>query len=372
MANAEGIRPAKHEIKRQLERMLAHPLFKAREIQSNIFAYLVKSALDGNKKVDELALFQEFYSVEQYKTEGSHVRTTVNYIRGLLKQYYAQDDMDDPVIITLPTSERFPLPGGKYKVLKRPPGEAYTPEFRYNPRSAIAREFAIAHHLLRGSASQIGEALKRFGTLFHLDPNHPDVVLGMTEAFGSQLLLGVYDEDVREGFVAAGLGCIASLSPAANPDWRVHNVRGLLHTAAGKLEEASKEFDIALVLDRQGTVSRGWYAHFLFLTGQEEEAVRLMSLLAEENADDSQPQAAHGVFLFTAKRYDEAERALAQALMLDRNYALAHWGIALVYDATGRTEQAMEHAQRLEALVEPSEYEGMKRRLNPEPPARQR
>ena len=74
--------------------------------------------------------------------------------------------------------------------------------------------------------------------------------------------------------------------------------------------------------------------------------------------------ALHGVYLCKAGHYEEAERAFAQALELDRNCWPAHYGITQLYLSTGRQEQAAEHSKRLEALVEPAEYEDMMRRLN--------
>ena len=104
-------------------------------------------------------------------------------------------------------------------------------------------------------------------------------------------------------------------------------VRGLLHTCANNLDAARKEFDIALTLDRQSTVSRGWYVHFLFVTGEQEEALRLLQLKAAENAGDPKTSLpSYGIHLWKANRFEEAERTLRHAIGLDRNYWPAHWG----------------------------------------------
>ena len=371
MPDALGTTPTRDEIERQLERMLAHPMFMAQEQRAKIFTYLVKNALRG-KKVDELGLFRRFYSVEQWQNHSTKVRTTVSHIRTeLLAKYYAEEGKDDPVIITLPAPERTQLPNGKYKIVKLPPGEAYRPAFAYNPRSSIAKEFAVANYLLRGGPLQIKESFWRLHALADSNNNHPDAVLGFAEALGSQLLLGAFPEE-RQKFIADTLQLVSTLDAKTADEWRMHMVRGLLHTCAGEYEKAGKEFESALNLNRHGTISRGPYMNFLFATGRHEEALRLFALVVEEQASSPHVHALHGIFLCTAGHYEEAERALSQALALDRNCWPAHYGLAQLYAATGKQEKAQEHSMRLEALVEPAEYEDMMRRLNESRSARTR
>ena len=190
MPTADAI-PMRHEVERQLDRMLAHPLFQARAKQASVFEYLVRSALDG-REVNEMILFTEFFKDKLREDEDtSHVRTTVSYIRrDLLEKYYAEDGSDDPVIIALPAPERIPLPGGKYNIVKLPPGTAYRPQFRYNPRSEIARDFALANHLAMGGPSEIEQSLWRFDAILKREPGHPDAVLGFVEVLGLNSCLG--------------------------------------------------------------------------------------------------------------------------------------------------------------------------------------
>lgn len=128
----------------------------------------------------------------------------------------------------------------------------------------------------------------------------------------------------------------------------------------------------ARALDRQATIGWGWYTNFLFRIGREEEAVRLQGLFAEEKAGNAEAQAMHGIYLTTAKRYEEAERAFAQSLTLDRNCWPAHYGMTQLYLATGKQRKAEEHLKRLKALVEPEEYKDLKNRLGIKPPGPER
>ena len=362
----------RHEVERQLDRMLAHPLFQARAKQASVFEYLVRSALDG-REVNEMILFTEFFKDKlREDEETSHVRTTVSYIRrDLLEEYYAEDGSDDPVIIALPAPERIPLPGGKYRIVKLPPGTAYRPQFHYNPRSEIARDFALANHLAMGGPSEIEQSLWRFDAILKRVPNHPDAVLGFVEALGGQLLFGIYtDESVRTAFIAAGLEMIARLDPTTANYWRSHMVRGLLHICANDFDAARKEFDIALTLDRRSTISRGSYVYFLFMAGEQEEALKLLQLKAAEDVGDPKTLAIYGIHLCKANRFEEAERALRHALGLDRNYWPAHWGIVLLCISTRRPKTAQAHAQLLETLLEREDYELLMRNVDLKPEKR--
>jgi tetratricopeptide (TPR) repeat protein len=367
MANAEGVNPSRHEVELQLERMLAHPLFRAKDLQGRIFIFLVRSALN-RRRVTELTVFGRFYKNERFADGSNKARVNVNFLRRLLDQYYAGDGKNDPVIIALPAPERSSKRKKNYKIVKRPAGEAYRPDFSYNPRAPIAKQFAIANYLLGGSPSQVEQSLWKLDALIKAEPDHPEAVMRFIEGVAAQLLLGnVYPEDIRPHFVAGSLLWIAKLKGA--DAWHVHNMRGLLHLSAGDLEKAKKEFAAALKLDRQSTIARGWYTHFLLRTGKEQEAVKLVGLAAEELASNAQAQAVYGLYLLKAGQLKDAERAFAQSLALDRNCWPAHYGLTQLYLAMGNQEKAVEHAKRLETLVEPAEYQIILSRLIPPNPS---
>jgi len=229
--------------------------------------------------------------------------------------------------------------------------------------SATAKEFAVASHLLRGGPAQIEQGLWQLNPLFNDNPDHPEVALSTAEAVGAQLLLGVYPKDIQKSMIANGLEWIDRIAPKVPGYWRVPMVRALLQYCDGSLDEAGKEFDKALALDRQSTISRGWYTQYLFAIGRQEEGLRHVRLTAGDSVDNAQIQALHGVYLCKAGRFEEAQRALAQSLTLDRNCWAAHWGSALLNVSTGDQERAMEHVKRFQELVEPEEYQNIIRML---------
>ncbi len=112
MANAEGVHPTRQEIERQLERMLAHPLFAVREKQAEVFEFLVRSALDG-KKIDQKDIQECCFPDPPYDPGVSHARTNVNALRKTVPEYYAGDGKDDPVLIELPDPQENKTASGK-------------------------------------------------------------------------------------------------------------------------------------------------------------------------------------------------------------------------------------------------------------------
>lgn len=364
MANAEGITPSRHEVERQLERMLSDPLFLARPKQAAIFEYLVRRALDG-AEISEKIIFTEFFTDKRYAESTTNVRTTVSHIRKLLAEYHEGDGQYDPILIALPAPERTAPRKKNYKLIRRPDGKAYTPSFAYNPASWMARELTVAYHLLRGSPAQVDQAIDQLSVAFRTDPDHPEHTLGTAEGWAVKLLSG-----------AAGgpdwtliIGPLASLDwveKEMGPSWRTHYVRALFHFFVEDRKAAAIEFEKALKLDRQATITRGGYVEFLFRTGREEQALHLLEIEADEHAGDANVHANYAVHLARMRRYEDAERAFAKSLLLEPSCWVAHLGLWEMYLAQGKPEQAAKHARILETLLAPDEFELLKRKLTAE------
>jgi len=359
---ADSVQPSRAEIERQLEWMLSHPLFQVREKQAEVLAHIVRSVLAG-ETITETHIQQEVFPDPPYDPEVSNVRTNINSLRKTLRNdYYAGDGESDPVIIALPDPTEHKTPSGK--LIKLKPGEAYTPTFSYNPRAPIAKQFALAHYFMHGGLPEIERSLKHIAAIQKAEPDHPEAALSFAEAAGCQLLLLGTSEEEGRGVLINGLLALIELRVPAGTDlWRTHNIRGFLFTVNGQFEQAGSEFEKALALDRAATINRGWYAVFLHLTGRELEALQLLEMLADEGVTNAGVKALYGVYLCRAGKYTEAERLFSQALVLDRNSWPAHYGMVLLCIETGRKDLGIDHAKRLQALVEPGEFERMMERL---------
>jgi len=375
MANAQGMKPSRPEIERQLDRLLADEVIASAPNSVNVLKYIVEHALDG-QQVTEFDLLKGVFKRDVGKVDDSTARVAMGKLRTLLADYYKGDGQYDPIIVSLPVQPGRKTRAGTQKRTKAAkrikfnPGEAYTPSFSYNPTSWMAKELALAHRLLiGGSPSQIQRAQKHLENIYRAEPGNPEGMLGTIEAWGVMLIQGVLGTP-HITLVAGPLQWIDRIEKETGATWRTHGLRALLHFTLGETQKAKKEFDKALELNRPATISRGWYTHFLFYTGHEEQALRLLALQAEEHIDDAPTQAVYGTYLMRAHRHEEAEQAFEKSLALDRNCWIAHYGLTQMYRELGDKQKADEHAKRVEELVEPSEFEYLKPRLSLHPDQR--
>ena len=117
------------------------------------------------------------------------------------------------------------------------------------------------------------------------------------------------------------------------------------------------------------------YASFEEMAGREAarpDRIDVVAIVTPNHLHFAPAQAFLGLYLVEGKRYGEAERAFEQSLALDRNCWPAHYGLTKLHLAAGNKEQAREHMKRLEALIEPDEYQILSKFNPPEPPGRSR
>ncbi|MGJ5813596.1 tetratricopeptide repeat protein [Paludibaculum fermentans] len=357
MANAEGVNPSRHEVERQLDRLLADDVIASNPNPAKVLRYIVERALGGHK-IAELNLLEDVFGKTTFDEDDTTARGAMDRLRRLLKDYYQRDGQYDPVIVALPDTKQT----AEGKRIKFQAGEAYTPFFVYNPRSWMARELTVAFHLLRGGISQIDQAMAQFDKVARAAPGHPEVKLGVVESWAIKLLTGIAGGP-DEALVAGPLIWLKQIEKDAGPSWRTHNVRAMLHFFMDDRKAAAKEFGKALKLDRKETVSRGGYTEFLFRTGREDQALRLMALEAEEHADNAQVHAMYAIHLARVRRYEEAEKVFAKSLLLDPNGWTAHFGLWEMYLALGDQKKADDHSNRLAALITPHEFAFLRRKL---------
>lgn len=115
-------RPHRAEIRKQLERMLAHPLFKNSHRYPKLLQHVVRRAIEGcQAELKERTIgIQLFGRIPGYDTNADPiVRATAGEIRKRIALYFQDDGQDDLVHIGL-------SPG------------SYVPEFRFR-RSKSAR-----------------------------------------------------------------------------------------------------------------------------------------------------------------------------------------------------------------------------------------
>src|SRR5689334_4235644 len=162
-------------------------------------------------------------------------------------------------------------------------------------------------------------------------------------------------------------GVLRALTPEQREALR-HNERGLEFFSKGKLDNAIKEYEAAIRADPQLSAAHNNLGSALFAGGHFEEAaaefrsaceldpdygqaffnlaLTYIKLKREKDATEALDGAMRaykttGEADFKAGRYKEAEAAFRGMLQIDPEYAPALVRIALVYNSTGRYEEAI-------------------------------
>jgi hypothetical protein len=105
--------PTKPEIEEQLQRMLSGKRFRNAKNQADFLALGVRRAL-GGKKTPGHIIAKELFPEKFQRAESTDVRVTASNLRQTLKRYYADEGIDDLVLIVLPE----PPPDKKVKHIR--------------------------------------------------------------------------------------------------------------------------------------------------------------------------------------------------------------------------------------------------------------
>src|SRR5271165_6009728 len=131
----EGVRPALEEVKTQLARLLASPLFNHSKHYPSLLRYVVNETLEGRgRHLKERALGVEVFGRgADYDTNADPVvRTSACEVRKRIAQYYHEPGHEHEIRIDLPSGSyipeyRYPAASlGPLTLLEAPP--ASTPD----------------------------------------------------------------------------------------------------------------------------------------------------------------------------------------------------------------------------------------------------
>jgi tetratricopeptide (TPR) repeat protein len=333
-----GPDPSPHETRRQLEIMLASEVFTLRPQQARLFEFLVRGAL-ADDELTEKHIREELYPSPPYGPESNIVRRTDDLVRDLLREYYSGPGQDDLVIIELPHS-----PHGRR--LKLQAGEAYKPDFSYNPQHRVTELYNLGrHYLAKGTPYTIVDALKRFEQVLELAPEHTGAKLGLAEGYFPLVLcdmgppgitkhLNVWEDHVRT---------YISGNP---PYWRAHSVLATILMLSWRLKEAGKEFAVAKKLNAAEALNYSWLPIYHLSIGNQDEALWAANGIIRSNVNDPIPRCIMGLLQYVLRNFEDAKQALEQALQLDHTFWLAHLIMSLVCFALGDPKQALDHYVR--------------------------
>jgi len=347
--NAES--PTPTEIKEQLVRMRGNYRVQNAPNQSDFLALVVERALEGKKTPGHVIakiLFPEKFNDKEF----GDVRATANKLRLTLARYYAQEGGGDLVVIAL----REPP---KDKKIKLPEGEAYTPQFSYNPAHPVGKEYELGmYHLTRGMWEDYSKARDHFASVLKMSPEHIGASIGIAEAWIGTLL---WDKQTRsaediEKSVQKAAETLQCLDKRASGFWRLHALGGFMLMGQGNIEKAKVAFDTALKLDRASTETYPFYFSYLIKIGNRAEAIRLVQRHVETHPDDMAAYIECAKVLIRAEQFPEAMAVLRKALELDKGYYAVHLFLAVVYVAIRQPELAFDHIMKLKLLADDTTF----------------
>lgn len=328
MATVEDPIPTGHEVERQLERMLSSAVFAARPRQADVFDFIVRGAIAG-QEIAEKDIRAKFFRTPPYKPYSTVARTTVNLVRKLISAYYAAQGKDDLVIIDLPR----PVTGPKRKKIKQPPGKAYRPTVSYNPRNEAHKEYLVGMHLLShcSSASNF-YADVHFTSTLQIDSDHAGAHLGLATVHLRDAICRGDEKPSRKKYLLKAEDRAQAALKIAPESWHAHAIMGAIHCCRWQWRKAEEEFAAALKSDHAKTCYESWYyAAYLLAVGRTRAALELTAARAANRPDDIMALTAHGIFLYVARDYKAAFRALNDAYQASTANWLAEMFLALLH-----------------------------------------
>jgi tetratricopeptide (TPR) repeat protein len=344
MLSDDSAIPRDEEVTQQLAKMLSSKRFAAANKQAPFLKFVVEAVLQG-QATDEDTIGYALFT--KYKPdESSDVRVTAGNLRQRLEDYYAEEGRDDPVFIALPA----PPPVQRGKRVKRPTGESYRPFFTYNPNHPVDQDYRRGlYHLAQCTPSDDALALDYFGFALRGQPDHAASHACKAELFLRRAIYNPTNAPTTRNLELSRHSAQEALR--CNPDlWKAHAIQGALHGCRWEWQKARECFDRALEKDTFLTQRGSWhYPAFLVALGQLDEALLLVQERASENPDDLSSQLTYGLFLYAARRFEDAAYALAKVQIMNPRHWLGR-AISALLSLTQR-EPALAHIILVHQLV---------------------
>lgn len=115
---------------------------------------------------------------------------------------------------------------------------------------------------------------------------------------------------------------------------------------------AERAFVQSIRLNGNYAIVHNWYAMYLQLVGHGDESLRENALALDLDPMSVVFRCSRGKLLYFARRYEEALEQLSGALALDHHYYIALYYSALVYEAVGRYNEAIDAIEQALFILE--------------------
>jgi tetratricopeptide (TPR) repeat protein len=350
--------PAKHEVVDQMKRMLASARFRAAGNPSAFFELAVKRALSG-KKTTGLIVAKEIFGGTYNQTEQDDVRVTAHSLRKLLARYNENEGAHDVVTISFPEPR-------KDATIRPVAGEAYTPQFSYNPKHPAHISLRLGFRFLQqGMYRDYDHAYNLFAGALEEDAENLGAALGLVETL-CKFADRHWDNPVHVHPFIASERLFEKFQGRGDNYWRFWATRAYLYQGRGEAnnDKARTFYAEALKRDRMATEGFLPYIDFLLLVNQTEEALGLAQRYVNERVEDGTAIVQYGMVLIATGRYDPGIGHLRAALSLDPHNCLAHEALATIFLIRGNLTEASFHLRTLKTLCDPESFECVKKYLN--------
>ena len=270
--------------------------------------------------------------------EGSHVWAE-RFDRDLTDIFAIQDEITHAIVYQLKIKL---LPAEKKSIGQNPTDnvDAYTYYLR-------GRDFFYRH-----SKRYFELARRMFAKAVELDPGYARAYAGIADC--DAWLHLTYQVDLRVESIVE----IADKALALDPNLsEPHASRGTALTAAGKFEEASREFERALELDPDSFGAHFLYARSSFLTGNLDRAARLLERAGEILPGNYQPPCMLIQLYRSLGQPEKIKQVALKAIPLAEQELIlhpedprpAHFGVTALIE-TGQYDRAREWISRSMAI----------------------
>jgi hypothetical protein len=280
------------EVKSQLKRMLASPRFARATKQADFLSFVVEGVL-AHEKITEVIIGQKLFPPFADPNNDSNVRFTATKLRERIADYYANEGMDDPVIIEIPTGR-------------------YIPTFRRNTFSMAGQHYQ--HALAIASTHFPENVCEARDLLAFVADSHPTYV-ARAKASLAELLLESGCCNVKYPVLPMDLWSyvdrLATEAMTDDPSLCLpYIVKGAIQCCNFQWDDAKDAFKIALQRSRTETQDHWFYSAFLMAIGKKKQALKLIKARTSKRADDANAYYIYSLFLYVDRQFEEAYACL--------------------------------------------------------------
>ncbi len=334
--------PTSIEIGDQLGRMLAMKRFRNAPNQAALLELVVLRALEG-KKTPGRVIAKALFGGKFNQGESTDVRVTAANLRSTLRKYYAAEGSGDLVAIALPEPS-------KDRTVRVPEGEAYTPEFSYNPVHAVTKEVKLGQYFsARGMFRDYTRSILHFKSALQHAPQHIGAAIGIAEAYCGALRWKreYMNSAAKEEWISRAAGWLDRVYDRAAEFWHLHAAAGFLYMSNEDLSRAEQSFVRAITLDRVATENYNPYFEFLLRSGNKAEGVRLARKYLDAHPDNVAAYTMHARILLLAGETDSATEATEAAVALDLGNYEPHVLLSRLRAMQRRPREVLSHLNYL-------------------------